>query len=163
MKNYKKVKLLKSKLKMNTYNKKETQILKEIIIEFIAKEKLFIFSSHQMNYIEEFCEEIALIDKGNVVLTGNLNDIKKEYGKNRLTISAVDMPIDDLSNIFRMKINNLAKVIEVRKNYLIIELLSGISKKDLLKSLTDINLDIESFSIYKPSLADIFVQKVGEN
>ncbi|MDR7871121.1 MAG: ATP-binding cassette domain-containing protein [Tissierellaceae bacterium] len=138
-------------------------ILKDIIIELIAKEKLLIFSSHQMNYVEEFCEEIALIDKGNVVLTGNLNDIKTEYGKNRLTISSVDTSLEELSNIVKAELSHLVKVIEIRKDYLIIELLSGISKNDLLRALTNINLDIEGFSIYKPSLADIFVQKVGEN
>ena len=140
-----------------------SQILKDIIIEQIAKEKLFIFSSHQMNYVEEFCEKIALIDKGNVVLTGNLNDIKTEYGKDRLTISTVNTSLEDLSDIFKMKLSNAVKVIEARKGYLIIELLSGVSKNDLLRVLTDIDLDIERFSIYKPSLADIFVQKVGEN
>ena len=140
-----------------------SQILKDIIIEYISEKKLLIFSSHQMNYVEEFCEEIALIDKGNVVLTGNLNDIKTEYGKNRLTISSVDTKPDELSNIFKKKLNNLAKVIEVRKDYIIIELLSGNSKNDLLKVLADMDLDIEGFSIYKPSLADIFVKKVGEN
>lgn len=140
-----------------------SQILKDIIIEYISKEKLLIFSSHQMGYVEEFCEEIALIDKGNVVLTGNLNDIKTEYGKNRLTISLLDTSPEEVSNIFKTKLNNLVNVIEVRKNYIIIELLSGNSKNDLLRVLADINLDIEGFSIYKPSLADIFVQKVGEN
>ena len=140
-----------------------SQILKDIIIELISEGKLLIFSSHQMSYVEEFCEEIALIHKGNVVLTGNLNDIKTEYGKNRLTISSVDTPPEEVSNIFKMNLHNLAKVIEVRKDYIIIELLSGNSKNDLLRALADINLDIEGFSIYKPSLADIFVQKVGED
>lgn len=140
-----------------------SQILKDIIIEQIAKEKLFIFSSHQMNYIEEFCEEIVLIDKGNVILTGNLNDIKTEYGKNRLTISAVKTSSEELSDIFKMKLSNVVEVVEVRKDYLVIELLPGVSKNDLLRTFTDMDLDIERFSIYKPSLADIFVQKVGDN
>lgn len=140
-----------------------SQILKDIIIEYISKEKLLIFSSHAMGYVEEFCEEIALIDKGNVVLTGNLNDIKTEYGKNRLTISLLDKSPQEVSEIFKLGLNTRAQVIEVRKDYTIIELLPGSSKNDLLRDLTEINIDIEGFSIYKPSLADIFVQKVGEN
>ena len=140
-----------------------SQILKDIIIEYISKEKLLIFSSHQRGYVEVFCEESALIDKGNVVLTGNLNDIKTEYGKNRLTISLLGKSPEEVSDIFKLNLNTRAQVIEVRKDYIIIELLPGISKNDLLKDLTEINLDIEGFSIYKPSLADIFVEKVGEN
>ncbi|MBC8590965.1 ABC transporter ATP-binding protein [Wansuia hejianensis] len=140
-----------------------SQILKDIINELIDNEKLLIFSSHQMNYIEEFCEEIALIDKGDVVLTGNLGDIKRQYGMNRLAISAVDLSINQLENIFNSELNNIVKIIEIRKNDLIVELLQGNSKNDLLKAIIDLDLDIEEFSIYKPSLADIFVQKVGED
>lgn len=140
-----------------------SQILKDIINELIAKEKLLIFSSHQMNYVEEFCEEIALIDQGDIVLTGNLKDIKTEYGLNRLTISALDISIHELENIFSDKLNHIARVFENRKNYLIIELLPGKTKNDLLRAIIELNLDIERFSTYEPSLADIFVQRVGDN
>ena len=49
-----------------------SQILKEVIAEQIEKGKLVIFSSHQMNYVEEFCEDIVIIHHGNIVLNGNL-------------------------------------------------------------------------------------------
>lgn len=140
-----------------------SQILKDIINELIASEKLVIFSSHQMNYVEEFCEEIALIDKGNIVLTGNLRDIKLEYGENRLTISALNSTSQELSHIFKEKLSQLASVVEVKKNYLIIELLAGLSKYDLLQGIVDHSIDIDRFSIYEPSLADIFVQRVGDD
>ena len=140
-----------------------SQILKDVIIEQIAQCKLLIFSSHIMNYVEEFCEEIALIDKGDVVLTGSLNEIKTEYGKDRLTISVVDMSAEELAYIVKLRLTNLIKLVETRKKYLIIELLPSVSKAELLKALAEMDLNIEMFSIYKPSLSDIFVQKVGEN
>src|SRR5690554_6929592 len=102
-----------------------SQILKDIIREFIKDNKLLIFSSHQMNHVEEFCEEIALIDKGEIVLTGNLKEIKGHYGKNRLTISEVNMPPKELEEIFKYKLYNIAKVVEVKKDFIIIELLSN--------------------------------------
>ena len=139
------------------------QILKDIIREFIQENKMLIFSSHQMNYVEEFCEEIALIDKGEIVLTGNLKEIKGYYGKNRLTISEMNRPPEDLEEIFKAKLHNIAKVAEVKKNFLIIELLSGHTKNDLLKAIADLNLDVYKFSIYEPTLEDIFVEKVGES
>ena len=61
-----------------------SQILKDVVNELITGGKLVIFSSHQMSYVEAFCENIAVIDHGQVVLTGELKEIKKEYGKNRV-------------------------------------------------------------------------------
>lgn len=140
-----------------------SQILKDIITEQINENKLLIFSSHQMTYVEEFCEEIALIDKGDIVLTGNLKEIKREYGMNRLTISDINLSPSELEEIFQHKLGDIAKVIEIRKNYLIIELLNDKTKSDLLNGIIDLNLDIEKFSIYEPTLTDIFVQRVGDN
>lgn len=140
-----------------------SQVLKQIIIDLISENKLLIFSSHQMNYVEEFCEEIALIDSGNIVLTGNLKDIKSQYGMNRLTVSDMVISSNEMANLFKEKLSNLAKVDEIRENYIIIELIKDITKNQLLAALVDLNLDIEKFSIYEPTLNDIFIQKVGDN
>ncbi|HHX62681.1 MAG TPA: ATP-binding cassette domain-containing protein [Epulopiscium sp.] len=140
-----------------------SQILKDIIVELIAGNKLLIFSSHQMNYVEEFCEEIALIDQGDIVLTGNLNTIKKDYGKDRLTLSLVGLSSNNTGETLKNQLSHIIQVIEARKNYVIIELLQGKTKNDLLKEMAILDLDIEGFSIYKPSLYDIFVQKVGDH
>lgn len=140
-----------------------SQILKDIIREFIKEEKLVIFSSHQMGYIEEFCEYIALINKGEIVLQGSLKEIKAEFGMNRLIISIVNLPTSDLNEIFNIKLNNIARVIEDKGKYLIIELIEGKTKNDLLKAIVDLDLDVEKFSIYEPTLEDIFVNKAGDN
>ena len=58
-----------------------SQILKDVIQEQIQEGKLVVFSSHQMNYVEEFCEEIVLINRGEIVLSGNLRKIKQEFGR----------------------------------------------------------------------------------
>ena len=60
-----------------------SQILKDVVIDLIKENKLVIFSSHQMSYVEEFCEEVAIINHGEIVLDGNLKQIKREYGKDR--------------------------------------------------------------------------------
>ena len=69
------------------------QILKDIVNECIENQKIVIFSSHQMSYVEEFCEDIVIINKGEVALKGNLKEIKKSYGKNQLIISATKFQI----------------------------------------------------------------------
>jgi len=139
------------------------QILKDIIRELIGKNKLLIFSSHQMGYVEEFCEEIALIDKGKIVLTGNLRNIKREYGMNRLTISSVSMSLEDLEKKLNHDLSHIIRIVEKKKNFLVIELISNYTKDELLKALSDLQLDIERFTVYEPTLEDIFVMKVGEN
>ena len=139
-----------------------SQILKDIISNLISKGKLVIFSSHQMSYVEEFCEEIALIDKGSIILTGNLKSIKREYGMNRILFSSMDKQTDDLKSFLLNNISNI-KIMDIKTEDIIIELLEGKSKKELIKDLMDLNIDIEKFSIYEPRLTDIFVQKVGEN
>lgn len=139
-----------------------SQILKDIITELIDENKLLIFSSHQMNYVEEFCEEIALIHSGNIVLTGNLKAIKAEYGKDRLTISDMKLSSKELSKVFEEKLSHLAIVDEIRGDYLIVKLHKDKDKNQLLAALAALNLDIQKFSIYEPTLNDIFIQRVGD-
>ena len=64
-----------------------SQLLKEAVQKLIAQNKLVIFSSHQMSYVEEFCEDIVILNHGDVVLSGNLKQIKKEFGKNQLILN----------------------------------------------------------------------------
>lgn len=138
------------------------QILKDTVRELISQNKLVIFSSHQMSYVEEFCEEIAIINKGDIVLSGNLKEIKKEFGNNRLILSANNLTLEDLKSICEEKFNNLVIVNEVKKDCLILELLDNTTKNQLLENILKENIDIEKFSMYEPDLTDIFVKKVGE-
>ena len=67
-----------------------SRILQDVVMELIGQNKIVIFSSHQMSYVEEFCKDIVIINKGDVVLSGDLDNIKREFGKNQLVVSAVD-------------------------------------------------------------------------
>lgn len=138
------------------------QILKDVVSELIADNKLVIFSSHQMSYVEEFCEDIAIINKGNIALSGNLKDIKKEYGKNRLILSSNNYSLDELEETCKNNFSNLITVYAVKKDFLILELCEDCTKNSFLKSILDYGIDIESFSVYEPSLTDIFVLKAGD-
>ena len=65
-----------------------TDLFKGIIREEIAKNKYLIMSSHQMPTIEEFCSDITIMNRGQVVLQGNLNEIKKSYGRVNLFVKS---------------------------------------------------------------------------
>ncbi|MGL5693076.1 MAG: ABC transporter ATP-binding protein, partial [Peptostreptococcaceae bacterium] len=92
------------------------QLLKDTVRELISQNKLVIFSSHQMSYVEEFCEEIAIINKGEIVLSGNLKEIKKEFGNNRLILSSNNMSLNQLKSICTDKFKDLVTVNELKKD-----------------------------------------------
>lgn len=139
-----------------------SQILKDVVNELIADNKLVIFSSHQMSYVEEFCEDIAIINKGNITLSGNLKDIKKEFGKNRLILSANNYSLKELNDICINNFSDFVKVYEVKKDFLILELYENCSKNDFLSAIINSDIDIENFGVYEPTLTDIFVLKAGD-
>lgn len=139
-----------------------SQILKDVVNELIAEDKLVIFSSHQMSYVEEFCEEIAIINKGEIVLAGNLRAIKKDFGKNRLAFSANNYNLEDLSNYCKENFNDIVFIYEIKKNFIVLELCEGFTKNALLNRILKTDIDIEHFSIYEPTLTDIFVLKAGD-
>lgn len=138
-----------------------SQILKDVVKELIADGRLVIFSSHQMSYVEEFCDHIAIINKGEVVLCGELKEIKKEYSKNRLMLAAENYSTEELAAKVGREIVGL-KVSEKKKDYLVLELAAESSKKEVMRSLTETDIDVVKFGRYEPSLNDIFVAKVGD-
>lgn len=138
------------------------QILKDVVNELIQNNKIVIFSSHQMSYVEEFCEDIAIINKGNIALRGNLKDIKKDFGKNRLILSASNYSLEELKKICEEQLTNLVSIYEVKKDFLVLELCENTTKNNLLKHILTTNIDIEKFAIYEPTLTDIFVLKAGD-
>lgn len=138
------------------------QILKDVVNDLITDNKIVIFSSHQMSYVEEFCEDIAIINKGDIALSGNLKEIKKDFGRNRIILSANNYTLEELKEICESKFSNLVIVYEVKKDFLVLELSKNSTKNELLKTIINSDIAIEKFSIYEPSLTDIFVLKAGD-
>lgn len=140
-----------------------SQLLKEVIREQIDSQKLVIFSSHQMNYVEEFCEEIALINLGNIVMTGNLKAIKSDYGKGRFVLSGDQKSASETAHFVESHFEPLLSHVEVRKHDVVLSLNKPDMKYDFLKGLSEKRFDIDKFTKYYPSLEDIFIEKVGDH
>ena len=70
--------------------------------------------------------------------------------------------LDELEEICKNNFSNLVTVYAVKKDFLILELCEDCTKNSFLKSILDYGIDIESFSVYEPSLTDIFVLKAGD-
>ena len=139
-----------------------SKILQDVVTEVINEGRIVIFSSHQMSYVEEFCRDIAIIDKGNVALSGNLKSIKKQYGENQLVISDVTKGLDELSGIIKEKMSDIIVETGRTREELIVRNISGVSRSDILKRMIECDIDVEHFESYKPSLNDIFVSLVGD-
>lgn len=137
------------------------QVLKDVILEMIGKDRLVIFSSHQMAYVEEFCDAITLIDKGEVILSGNLARIKKELGVNKIRVAAENLPLEELDALVRQ--SPAVKHVRRDRSALVVELWDGDRQGEFLKGLVDQQVHFEEFGRYAPSLTEIFVAKVGEN
>ena len=69
------------------------QVFKDAISRFVREGRLVIFSSHQMGYVEEVCDDITLIHSGDILLSGNLDDIKRDMGEGKLHVAVMDFGI----------------------------------------------------------------------
>lgn len=132
-----------------------TEILKTAIKELISKGKYIIMSSHQMASVEEFCTDITILNRGKTVLQGNLPRIKNSYKSDKIEIST-EQPIEDF-----IKKSGL-EVLERREEDYILKIKSEEQGHDILKELMDKNIGIRKFEMKKPSLNEIFIEKVGD-
>lgn len=131
------------------------KILKDVILELVKEGKYIVMSSHQMTQIEEFCTDVVILNKGVTVLKGNLKEIKNSYPCNKLEISTKEN-IDDY-------IENVGLTVNFSKNNEYVIDINGEEKaNNLLKALTSNNIKIMKYELKRPSLQDIFIEKVGE-
>ncbi len=127
-------------------------LLKDVVKEEIGKGKIVLFSSHQMNYIEEFCDSIAIINNGEVTLTGELNDIKRAYPRNRLVVRSLQKEaiMEELG----------ACCSEGEGDVVIVTLENPEDKAAMMKRLVE-KFDVDEVKVMEPTLNDIFVEYAG--
>lgn len=124
-------------------------LLKDVVKEQIGKGKIVLFSSHQMNYIEEFCDSIAIINTGRVVLKGDLHDIKRNYVRDRLVVNT-ETPERIMADFGDSCSKN-------EDGSLLIKLDNVSDKQNVMKKLIE-HYDIDEVKVFEPSLNDIFVE-----
>ena len=132
--------------------------------EQIADGKLVIFSSHQMSYVEEFCEDVVIINHGEIVLDGELREIKRAYGKDRLVLGVIGKTAEELREMIAREWSGTVRAAGVRslQNQVILELLPGHTAQEVLRRIAEQELDVEIFGKYEPSLTEIFVHCAGD-
>ena len=126
---------------------------KDYIRKMQKKGTIIIFSSHQLEHIEEFCEKLVILVKGKSILEGNIKDIKRDYRKKNVFIKG---------NIDKEEIENIKGVIEVKDNKDEYEV--KIEGDEVIASLfkTISKYNITKFVVEEATLNEIFISKVGE-
>ncbi len=136
------------------------QVFKDIIAEFVAQGKLVIFSSHQMSYVEEVCDDVTLIHEGHIILNGELDEIKLQEGKDKLFLSILGLENGQLTKELEAAFPGLPVL--PAKDGLVLYTKGENLQGKLMSFLAAKGLPIRRFGAYEPSLTDIFIEKVGE-
>jgi len=135
------------------------ELLKREILELQAKGATIIFSTHNMDSVERLCENIALINKSQVVLTGSIKDIRKQFSNNKLTVtlSNCSSPLkNDFIGANLLNIKNENNIIQAE-----FSLNSNTTPNDLLTYLTTKGT-IHKFEEQLPTMNDIFLKVVEQ-
>ena len=133
-----------------------TDLFKGIIRDEIKKGKYLIMSSHQMATVEEFCTDITILDRSKAVLQGNLNEIKKSYGRVNLHLKTEQ----DAGGYIRAA---GAQIQTEKENEYQIKVTGEEQANRLLSALISAQIPVITFDLREPSLHEIFVEKVGES
>lgn len=124
-------------------------ILEDVVKDEIARGKAVIFSSHQMNYIEEFCDDIGILNGGKIVLQGGLYDIKRHYERNKLVIKSEnpDKLVEDMKGSAEKK----------DEHTVLLTLPSAADKNAAMRYIAE-NYQVDGIKVFEPSLNHIFVE-----
>ncbi len=128
-------------------------LLKDVVKEQISKGKIVLFSSHQMNYIEEFCDSIAIINAGKVAISGDLHDIKRNYPRDKLVVSTTE------PERIKADLGDACNLLEDGR--LLVKLSAPGEKQSVMKRIVE-SYDVDEIKVFEPSLNDIFVEYAGE-
>lgn len=131
-----------------------SDLFKSIIKEMMEKDVYLIMSSHQMETIEEFCSDITILNRGNAVLQGDLNEIKKSYGRVNMIVKC-DADIEKQVGLFGLN------VIKRTPDGYHIRVTGEEQAMKFLAKLVGEKIPVIRFELREPSLHEIFVEKVG--
>jgi ABC-2 type transport system ATP-binding protein len=135
-------------------------LLKNEILELKRKGSTIIFSTHNMSSVEELCDNISLINKSEVILEGQIFNIKKNYRTNVYELSYSGDPIK-LQNELRLPYELLSNSTENHIHFARIKTQTEDSDNRLLKELLPL-VNVLSFNELIPSMNDVFIRVVEE-
>lgn len=132
-----------------------TELFVEVIRDFQKQGAMVVFSSHQLDHVESFCEEVVVLEKGKAIIEGRLDEVKKAFKKHNIMIMGDADP---------EKLRTIEGVLEVKENAngLLVKIASEEVSKDVFDYIKTCE-NITKYDVLKASLSEIFIAKVGQH
>jgi ABC-2 type transport system ATP-binding protein len=131
--------------------------LKEAFLEMRERGKTIIFSTHQLEQVEEMCEDVLIINKGQTVIAGSVRDVKRQHGRNvarlKLDNDAEARWLDTLDGV---------QVTKRRQDYIEMQIEADLNPNLIVEAALRHGGIISRFELTEPSLTDIFIEVVGK-
>lgn len=139
------------------------KILKDLVRDLVDEGRLVLFSSHQMGYVEAFCDDVVMINGGEIVMSGRLRDIKKSYPRDRVLLVPEEGDANKLRNQLadREALKDIITDVSEAKDGFRINLTSPEAKNRLFERVAGSGVELDTFQVVEPSLEEIFVEKAG--
>ena len=132
-------------------------VLKEAFLEMHKRGKTIIFSTHQLEQVEELCEDVLIINKGQSIISGSVRDVKRQHGRNIARLKLDNDPqalwLDTLEGVH---------VTKRRQDYIEMQISANLNPNLIVEAALRHNGIISLFEITEPSLTDIFIEAVGK-
>ncbi len=143
------------------------QLLKDIVHEQVRAGKIVLFSSHQMNYVEQFCDRVAILHQGEIKVTGSIRELKRSYAQNRLQVRFAEGSVHTCEMFARLladhpDVRSAIDHYEASTDSCLIRLHRASDRGLLLRFFAEAGIDLEQFWVVEPTLEEIFVEKVGD-
>ena len=132
------------------------RLLKEAFLEMRDRGKTLIFSTHQMETVEELCESIAIMDRGRVVVNGLVRDVKRAMGR-----QVVRLATDDGQDAEWLARLPGVAITATRADYVELHVTADLEPESILRAAIDRGERVTRFEIADPSLEEIFIEHVG--
>ena len=131
-----------------------TQLVKDLLIEQRNAGKTIVMCTHQMNQVEQLCDRLVLINQGQVLLQGELSEIRNRFRTNEVIIDALNPLPEKLNGVSRIEKLNGAYRLSPQE---------GLSSHELLNELVTQGIKLNSFEVAVPTLDEIFIKVVKES
>lgn len=130
------------------------ELLKQAVKDLNKNGTTIIYSSHRMEHVEEFCDDVCIIDKGELVVSGNIQNIRADYGHKAVIIETEHQihGLEYISGILKK---------EYRKHDILLTIENEAVAKEIYNKVIEQGF-VRRFQVLEPSLNDIFIDKVGD-
>jgi ABC-2 type transport system ATP-binding protein len=136
-------------------------LLKEAFAEMRERGSTLVFSTHQMDMVEELCESVALINRGRLVLAGPIRDVKRSTGRQVVRLALDGKPVGDGASLPWLAALPGVRVTRPGQDYAELEVDRGVDPETILRAALDNGERVTSFLIADPSIEQIFIERVG--